>query len=128
MRRIPKCRIQLVVCSMACLAIAVPVALADASFDGEYVGKRVLTNGPADVCPAEENISVTIQGNVLSFTNNAMKNYDLPFNPAPDGTFTVYYVDESGVLAKIQGRVVGGVLDADVNAPPCEHHWSLERK
>jgi hypothetical protein len=123
-------RMRLAACSLACLVISIstPVAPADASYDGQYTGKRMLTDGPADSCPAEENVSVIIQGDVLSFTDSALMNYGLPFNPEPDGTFTVDHVDESGVLMEIQGRVVGGVLDADVNDPPCEYHWSLEKK
>jgi hypothetical protein len=123
-----RCRMYLVVCSLACLVITTPVALANASYDGQYTGKRVLTNGPADSCPAEDDVSVTIQGDVLSFTNSELKDYGLPFNPEPDGTFTVDHMDASGGIVEIQGRVVGGVLDADVNNPPCEHHWSLEKK
>jgi hypothetical protein len=121
-------RMPLVVCSLACLALAGPVALADGPYDGDYVGKRVLTKGPADQCPGEEDVSVTIHGNVLTFTNSALKNYAIGFDARPDGTFDIEHVDLDGGTSDIQGRIVGGVLDADVNNPPCEHRWSLKKK
>jgi hypothetical protein len=120
--------ISLMVCSVACLAIAAPVALADASFDGQYVGQRVLTNGPADVCPTEDYVSVTIHGNVLTLTSSALKNYEIGFVPRRDGTFDETHVHIGGDVADIQGHVGGGGLDAQVINPPCEHYWSLKKK
>jgi hypothetical protein len=128
MRWIPKCRIQLVVCSLAMLAIAGPAAMAEGSFDGAYTGKRILMSGPSDDCPAEDNVSVTINGNVLTFTDSALRNYAIGFYPSPDGTFDDIHVEVGGDVWEVQGRIVGGVLDAEVNNPPCEHHWSLEKK
>jgi hypothetical protein len=118
------------VCRLAVLGIAAPVALADASFDGNYTGKRWVTNrGPADICPAEDNVSVTIQGDVLTFTNSAVQNYPIGgFDPGPDGKFDETHVDIGGDVVDIQGRIAGGVLEADVNNPPCEYHWRLEKK
>jgi hypothetical protein len=52
-------RMHLVVRSVVSPGIAVPVARADASFDGNYTGKRILKSGPVDDCPAGENVSVT---------------------------------------------------------------------
>ncbi|HET8637694.1 MAG TPA: hypothetical protein VFL96_12675 [Acidobacteriaceae bacterium] len=104
------------------------VAGAGASFDGVYVGKRVLAKGPADSCPAEESVSVTIHGQVLTFTNSALKNYPMSFDPHPDGTFANTHVDIEGDIVDIRGRIEGGVLNADVINPPCEHHWRLEKK
>jgi hypothetical protein len=123
-------RIYLVVCNLACLVLGAPVALANASYDGVYTGKRWVTNGPADICPTEDNVSVTIHGDTLTFTNSAVKNYAINFDFAlkPDGTFDETHVDVGGNLVEIQGRIAGGVLEGDVNNPPCEHHWRLEKK
>jgi hypothetical protein len=60
----------LVACSLAFLGIARPAIGAGDSFDGEYTGKPVLTKGSAATCPAEENVSVTVRGEVLTFTNS----------------------------------------------------------
>jgi hypothetical protein len=46
----------------------IPALGAAHTFDGDYSGKRVLTNGSAGpVCPAEDDVSVTIHGNTLTF-------------------------------------------------------------
>jgi hypothetical protein len=121
-------RMHLLVCSLVLLSIAAPAVEAGDSFDGEYVGKRVLTKGPADECPADESVSVTIRDNVLTFTNSQLQNYAIGFYPDPDGTFTVTHVDADGNTSEIQGRITGGVLTAEVNNPPCEHHWQLRKK
>jgi hypothetical protein len=115
-------------CSLAFLAVAGPALGAGDSFDGHYTGKRVLTKGPAGQCPTEEGVSVTIQDGVLTFTNSALQNYAIGFDPHPDGTFTETHVDAGGAIVEIRGRIAGGVLNADVANPPCEHHWRLERK
>jgi hypothetical protein len=130
MRRIPKRRVHLGMCGLACLAISVPIAMAEGSFDGDYTGKRWATNGsPADICPTEDNVSVTIQGDVLTFTNSAVQNFRIRgFAPGPDGKFDETDVDIGGDVVDIQGRIAGGVLEADVNNPPCEHLWRLEKK
>ena len=128
MRRIPKRRMPLGMCRLAFLAAAGPAVAAGGSFDGVYTGKRVLTKGPAGSCPAEESVSVTIHGDVLAFTNSALQNYAIGFDPQPDGTFTDTHVDIGGDVVDIRGRVADGVLDADVTNPPCEHHWRLEKK
>jgi hypothetical protein len=110
-------------CSLACLAIAGPVAMAEGQYDGDYAGKRVLTKGPAERCPSEDNVSATIHERVLIFTNSALQNQPLSFDPRPDGTFHLTHVDVGGGYV-----VTGGVLTADVNNPPCEHHWEMEKK
>jgi hypothetical protein len=120
-------RMHLVVCSVACLAIAGPAAMAEGAFDGDYVGKRVLTKGPAERCPGTEDVSVTILEPVLIFTNSALHDYPISFHPHPDGTFRITHVDFEGGYVDIQGRVTGGVLTADVNNPPCVHHWQLKK-
>jgi hypothetical protein len=127
MRRIPKRRMPLGMCGLAFLAVAGPAVAAGDSFDGVYTGKRVLTKGPGQ-CPAEESVSVTIHDGVLTFTNSALQNYAIGFDPHPDGTFTETHVDAGGDIVEIQGRITGGVLNADVTNPPCEHHWRLEKK
>jgi hypothetical protein len=116
------------VCSLAFLSMAAPAIGAGDSFDGEYSGKRTLTKGSADDCPAEEDVSVTINGNVLTFTNSQLQNYPIGFYPEPDGTFDIEHVDLDGGTSDIHGRIVGGIINADVNNPPCEHHWQLKKK
>jgi hypothetical protein len=99
------------------------------AFDGNYTGKRVLTNGdPAACAPREDSVSVTIGDGVLTFTNSELKNYTIGFDPRPDGSFHQLSVDLDGATADIRGRIVGNVLDADVTNTPCVHHWHLEKK
>ena len=128
MRSVPKRRIRFWICGLALLAIAEPTAGAADPFDGVYTGKRTLTKGPAGNCPGEEGVSVTISGEVLTFTNSQLQNYPLAFDPHPDGTFIQQHVELGGTVVDIRGRITGRVLDADVTNPPCEHHWRVERK
>jgi hypothetical protein len=48
-------------------------------YDGVYTGKRSLAKGAASTtCPAEDEVSVTITGETLTFTNSALKKYTMP--------------------------------------------------
>src|SRR5215471_12676436 len=112
-----------------CLAVAGSPALgAEHTFDGVYSGKRVLTKGEAGSrCPAEDDVSVTIHGETLTFTNSALKNFLQPFFPGQDGSFGQTYTDAGGAAVHYHGRIVGDVMDVDVTNPPCEHHWHLKK-
>jgi hypothetical protein len=108
------------------LAAAGPTLGAD-TFDGTYTGKRVLTEGSPRQCIPSENVSVTINGEVLRFTDSALHNYAIGFAPHPDGSFGSISTGNGGGAALIRGRIVGSVLDADVTNGPCEHHWHLTK-
>ena len=127
MRSLPKGWISLWVRGAAVLAIAEPAVAAGESFDGSYIGRRTLTKGPAQR-PTDESVSVIIHGGVLIFTNSQLQNYAIAADIQPDGTFTDTHVDIGGDVVEIQGRITGGVLNADVSNPPCQHHWRLEKK
>ena len=114
------------ICGMTCLAVAGPVAAED-TFDGVYTEKRVLTKGSGSQCPAEDNVSVTIHGETLTFTHSALKKFLISFNPHQDGLFSQISVDVDGDTVTFHGRITGDVLDADVTNPPCEHHWHLKK-
>ena len=114
------------ICGMICLAVAGPVAAED-TFGGVYTGKRVLTKGSGPRCPAEDDVSVTIHGETLTFANSALKNFLIAFNPHQDGSFSQISVDIDGDTVTIQGRVTGGFFDADVTNAPCEYHWHLKK-
>ena len=79
-------------------------------------------------CPAEEDVSVTIHGETLSFTNSALKKFVIGFDPHQDGSFHEIYTDAGGRTVNIVGRVGGDVIDADVTNPPCEQHWHLKKE
>jgi hypothetical protein len=115
------------ICGMICLAVAGPALAAGETLDGVYTGKRVLTKGSGSQCPGEGNVSVTIHGEALTFTNSALKNFLISFNPHQDGSFSQISVDIDGDTLTIQGRVTGGFFDADVTNPPCEYHWHLKK-
>jgi hypothetical protein len=114
---------------MICL-VAGPALSAEPEhkYDGVYTGKRSLTKGTASTtCPAEDDVSVTITGETLTFTNSALKKYTMPFDPGPDGSFGQTHTDEGGSVVHYHGRIVGDVMDANVENPPCEYHWHLKK-
>jgi hypothetical protein len=115
------------ICGIICLVVAGTALGAENTFDGVYTGTRVLTKGSGPQCPAEDSVSVTIHGETLTFTNSALKNFLIAFNPHQDGSFSQVYVDVGGDAVTIQDRIAGGVLDADVTNAPCEYHWHLKK-
>jgi hypothetical protein len=113
------------ICGLIGLAAAGPTLGAD-TFDGAYTGKRVLTKGSSPQCVPSDDVSVTIQSGALTFTNSALRDFSIGFDPHQDGSFRLMSVI-GGDAVFIRGRVVGDVLDADVTNGPCEHHWHLTK-
>jgi hypothetical protein len=109
------------------LAAAAPTLGAD-TYDGAYTGTRVLTNGPDQTCPAKEDVSVTVHGETLTFTNSSLRNETIMFAPRQDGSFGLISAGTGGSAVLIRGRIVGNVLEADATNGPCEHHWHLEKQ
>jgi hypothetical protein len=117
-----------ILCVTLCLAVAATSFAADGTYDGTYTGKRVLTEGAATSdCPAEDNVTVTIKGIILKFTNSDL-NYEMTLEPAADGSFHQSTVS-GGTTVNIQGRITGDTLDADVVnfGNRCKHHWHLTK-
>jgi hypothetical protein len=122
--------------SLPMLPLVVGLALSaepEHKYDGVYAGKRTLTKGIASgECPAVDDVSVTIKGETLAFTNKALKNYIMPFNPKDEGSFGQVHTDERGYVVSYHGRIVGSLMEADVQSyaqsPPCEYHWHLEKQ
>jgi hypothetical protein len=92
------------------------------------LAKERWQKGPAGHCVAEENVTVKINGQTLTFTNSELKNYILPFSPKPDGSFGEIHSEGGTEFVVIKAKIVGDTLDADVNNPPCEHHWHLKKQ
>jgi hypothetical protein len=111
----------------ACIALAVPAFGAENAFDGTYTGERVLTVGDPAACVAKDAASATIQGDQLTFTHSAVKDYTISFSPRADGAFVQLSANMSGVVVDIRGHIGAGVLDADVTSASCAHHWHLEK-
>ena len=107
------------------IVLAGPTLGAD-TFDGSYIGKRV-TKNTNPLCISSEDVSVTINGEVLTFTDRVMHNFAVGFYPRQDGSFGMISTAIGGAAVLIRGRVAGGVLDADVTNGPCEHHWHLTK-
>jgi hypothetical protein len=107
------------ICGMIWLIVPWPALGAENTFDGVYTGKRVLAKDAGDPgCPVAEEVSVIIQGKMLSFTNSEVKNFIIAFNPHQDGSFLEIYVDPvDDDTVTVQGRIAGGFLDADVINP-----------
>lgn len=109
------------------LAVSGPALHAETTFDGVYTGKRVLTKGSGPACPTEENVSVTISGETLRFTDGSLRSFVLAFHPHQDGSFSQIHADIGGDSVLIQGRIAGDALEADVTNRACEHHWHLKK-
>ena len=109
-----------------CLAVAGGPALgAEHTFDGTYSGQRVLTKGS---CAAADDVSVTIHGETLTFTNSALKKFVVGFFVRQDGAFDQIDTDVDGDRVHIVGRITGDIIEADVDNPPCEYHWHLKKE
>jgi hypothetical protein len=113
------------ICGLIGLAAAGPTLGVD-TFDGAYTGKRVLTKGSNPSCVTSDDVSVTIRGGALTFSHSKLRNFSIGFDPHQDGSFRMMSAI-GGAAALIQGRIVAGVLDADVTNGPCEHHWHLTK-
>ena len=115
---------------MICL-VAGPALSAEPEhkYDGVYTGKRSLTKGKTSTtCPAEDDVSVTIHGETLTFTNSSLKNYTMPFDPGSDGSFGQTHTDEGGGIVHYHGRIIGDAMEANVENPDCEHNWHLKKQ
>lgn len=104
-------------------------------YDGVYSGTRSLTKGTASaMCPAEDAVTVSIEGGLLTFTDSTTRKFVEPFQARPDGSFGEIYVNARGGRATVEyhGRIVGNSIDVDVTNyqtnPPCEYHWHLEKR
>jgi hypothetical protein len=98
---------------MISFAIVAPTWGAVNKFDGAYTGKRVLTKGSKQTCPTEDNVSVTISGEALTFTNSRLHNFTIGFEPHPDGSFNQISAGDQGAFVSIRGRIVGDAIEAD---------------
>jgi hypothetical protein len=115
------------ICGLIGLAVAGSAWGAD-TYDGTYTGTRLLTKGPDQTCPGKEDVSVTIHGETLTFTNGSLRNEGIMFDPRPDGSFGEISAGTGGSVVLIRGHMVGDVIEADVTNGPCEHHWHLKKQ
>jgi hypothetical protein len=67
------------------------------------------TKGTAP-CPAEDDVSVTITGETLVFTNRPLKKYTMPFNPGPDGSFGQTHIEGENSVVYYHGLNNGEML------------------
>jgi hypothetical protein len=120
----------LVVAFVLCLAVSgIPALAAEHTFDGDYSGKRVLTKGSVGPdCPAEDDVSVNIHGIAMTFTNSALKKFAIGFFVRKDGSFDQIHTDVDGTTVHVVGRITGDIIEADVDNPPCVHHWHLKKE
>ena len=115
------------ICGLIGPAVAEPASSAENAFDGAYTGSRVLTKGSSQLCVRSEGVSVTIRGGALTFSDSVMRDFSIGFDPRRDGSFGLISTAIGGASVFIEGRLVGGVLEADVTDGPCEHHWHLTK-
>ena len=114
-------------CAIVYLAVAGSAVGVESKFDGVYIGKRTLTKGSGPMCPTDDNVSVNIHSETLTFTNSALQKFVMGFHPLRDGSFRQSHVHKGGAFVNIKGRVIGDLIEADVINPPCEHHWQLRK-
>jgi hypothetical protein len=117
-----------VISGVICLVVAGPAVRAEGTFDGAYTGKRLLTKGPVPPCLVEEDVSVTIHGGTLTFTDSQLQNFVIGFDPRPDGSFSQISAGIEGSVVAIRGRIIGDALEADVANDTCTHHWHLGKE
>ena len=68
-----------------CGLAAAASALGADTFDGVYTGKRVLTKALSLNCEPSDDVSVTIQGGAVTFTNSVLRDFSIAFNPHQTG-------------------------------------------
>ena len=110
-----------------CLVAGGLVFGAENTSNGVYTGTRLRTKGPDLHCPAEENVSVTIQDTIMLFTNGIWHSFVLELESNPDGSFERTYISAGGHYVVIHGRIMGNVIEADVENEPCSHHWRVRK-
>ena len=116
----------LVILGMICL-VAGSALSAEHKYDGVYTGKRSLTKGtPSGTCPAVDDVSITITGETLTFTNSRLTNFLMPFEPGPDGSFS-HTITQGDAAPDYHGRIIGDVMNLDTDDLHCEYHWHLTR-
>jgi hypothetical protein len=121
----------LIACGTLCLAIAGQSWGAGGPFDGTYKGKKLLADGAAEQCPAEEDLSVTIKGTALTLTDSRFRDFNIMLAVNKDGSLDKTVIAE-GSMAVIKGRITGDTLDADVQdfatEHNCKYHWHLTKQ
>jgi hypothetical protein len=80
------------------------------------------------MCPVQDDVSVTIHSQTLSFTNSELRNFAIGFYPREDGSFHQTYADGGGDTVNILGRVAGDIMDVGVTNASCEYHSHLKKK
>jgi hypothetical protein len=85
------------VCGIICLVGTSALSAAD-KFDGVYAGKRTLVKGSGATCPPEEKVTVTIRGQILTFTDSALKKFTISFDPNRRGSFGEIYSGREELL------------------------------
>ena len=97
-------------------------------YDGVYTGKKSLKKGTASAnCPAEYDVSVTIIGETLKFTDNNVKDYTMSFHPGPNGSFGATHTGAGGSYFHYRGRIIGDDIDVDTDNRNCNYHWHLKK-
>jgi hypothetical protein len=121
-------------CSLAMVALCATIYLLNATLGlgAEDAFEKAFTlareGGPLvsiPPCMPEENVS--IHGGTLSFTDSALRNIVIGFEPRQDGSFDRIYNDIGGGTVPVECRIVGDVLEADVVNGACEYHWRLKK-
>jgi hypothetical protein len=92
-----------VICGLIVVAVAEPALGATDTFGGVCIGKRVLTNGSGPGCPTEADVSVTIHGAELTFTDSELRNFVIGFEPPQGRSFSQIYAGTGGAAMLIQG-------------------------
>ena len=126
-KRPPRCWHLMALGLCAMIVAAATASGTDGTFDGVYIGKRVLTKGSNQTCPDAGTVSVTLRGEALTFTNSRLHSISIGFKPQPNGSFSQISAGGGGAFVSIKGRIVGDAIEADVADSVCEHHWHVVR-
>jgi hypothetical protein len=102
-------------------------AVAANPFDGTYVGQRSITRGTESACGRAGSATLTVaDGHVSREYGHAT----ITSAVGPDGSFSAsaqYMLSPRVNTARIEGRISGEALEADVEGYACKFHYSLKK-
>jgi len=122
----------LLVGAAICFALVGTRAPASSPFDGVYSGDQTTTRGGAGsvICPNGPTTSITVSDGRFTAVYNSQNHIGVNLEIAADGSFsgTQRYGGGGGTMARVNGRITGNVLEADITGNTCAYHLSLKKQ
>ena len=109
----------ILICAAIIIGLAGRPTLAASPADGVYTGSTTWAGNGSSRCTGLPEFKVTIRDGAITYGGGDTR---VPVTIAPDGSFSA----QSG-QRYLQGRVVGGQLNATTSGGACNYIWSLKR-